>query len=198
MKLPKKLKNRYLIIRHGESKANMAEIILSHPEEGIKEDYTLTAEGDNQVRKSIEGTKREGLLDKETIIYSSPFSRCKRTAEITKEVLGTKNEIIFDDRLRERWFGTLEKQHNSNYQAVWDIDKENPKHKEFEVESAQEVQERILSLVNDLENQYSGEKILLVSHGDVLQILQTGFLNQSPGSHREIPHLKTAEIKELK
>ena len=81
---------------------------------------------------------------------------------------------------------------------MWDIDKENPKHKEFEVESAQEVQERILSLVNDLENQYSGEKILLVSHGDVLQILQTGFLNQSPDSHREIPHLKTAEIKELK
>lgn len=83
MKLPKKLKNRYFIIRHGESKANVAEIILSHPEEGMKENYTLTAKGENQVRTSVEKVKYQGILDNETIIYSSPFSRCKKTAEIT-------------------------------------------------------------------------------------------------------------------
>ena len=193
----KELKNRYFILRHGESKANVAKIILSHPQEGVKKEYTLTNEGENQVRKSVEQVKEKGQLDKETIIYSSPFSRCKRTAEVTKEVLGIKSEIIFDDKLRERWFGDWEGQHNSNYQKVWDKDKIDAKHKKFNVESAKEVQERTLSLIKDLESKYSGKKILLVSHGDALQILQTGFLNKSPTEHRELPHLHTAEIKEL-
>lgn len=198
MKLSKKLNNRYFILRHGESKANVAGILLSHPEESVKEEYTLTSKGENQVRTSVKKIKREKALDDKTVICSSPFSRCKRTAEIAKEVLGIKNKIIFDNRLRERWFGIFEKQHNNNYQKVWDIDKENPEHKEFEVESAKEVQERTLSLIKDLEKKYTDNKILLVSHGDVLQILQTIFLNKSPSKNRETPHLETAEIKELK
>jgi len=198
MKLPQKFKNRYFIIRHGESKTNIAEIILSHPEHGMYEDFTLTQKGEEQVRDSAEKAKMEGFLDGKAIIYSSPFSRCKRTAEIIKEVLGIKDEIHFDDRLRERYFGDFEKTHNSNYQKVWNIDVNSPDHKNFNVESAQEVQDRTINLINDLENMYSNKKILLVSHGDTLQILQTGFLNKSPKEHRNLPHLHTAEIKEIK
>lgn len=193
-----KLKNRYLVLRHGESKANAAEIILSDPEEGIKKKYTLTLEGENQIRRSVEQAKEGGLLDGVTIIYSSPFSRSKKSAEISKEVLDIKDEIRFDDRLRERWFGVFDKKDNDNYHRVWNLDKENPKHKEFEVESAQEVQERALSLIKDLEDKYANKKILLVSHGDVLQIMQTGVLNKSAKEHRQLPHLNVAEIRELK
>ena len=126
-------------MRHGESKANVAEIILSHLENGVKEDYTLTQKGEAQVRDSAEKVKSEGLLDENTLIYSSPFSRCKKTAEITKEVLGVKGEIVFDERLRERNFGDFEKTHNSNYQKVWDADASNPTHKNDNVESAKGV-----------------------------------------------------------
>ena len=192
------LNNKYFVLRHGQSKANVAKIILSHPKEGKKEKYTLTFEGENQVRKSVEGAKKEKLLDGKTIIYSSPFSRCKKTAEIAKEVLGVKYEILFDDRLRERWFGDLEKTSNSGYQKVWDIDKENPKHKEFNVESAKEVQERTVSLIKELEKKYKNKNILLVSHGDTLHIMHTGFHKKSPAVHRELKHLETAEIRELK
>jgi len=198
MKLAKKLKNRYFIIRHGESKANISEIILSHPEHGTCEDFTLTKKGEEQVRDSAEKAKLEGFLDSETMIYSSPFSRCKRTAEIAKEVLGIKDKIHFDDRLRERYFGDFERTHNSNYQKVWDIDANDSDHKNFNVESAKEVQDRTINLINDLENIYSNKKILLVSHGDALQILQTGFLNKSSKEHRNLSHLNTAEIRELK
>lgn len=193
-----KLKNRYFVLRHGESKANVAEIILSHLENGVKEEYTLTEKGEEQVSNSVEKMKSEDLLDENTTIYSSPFSRCKKTAEIAKEILGVKDEIHFDDRLRERNFGDLEKTHNSNYQKVWDKDIENPHHKHNNVESAYEVQERTRSLIEELEEKFNGQKILLVSHGDALQILQTGFLGKSPKEHRQLEHLKTAEIRELK
>ncbi len=194
----KELKNRYFIIRHGESKANVAEIILSHPEHGEHEDFTLTEKGEEQVVDSVKKAKSGNLLGNDTIIYSSPFSRCKRTAEIAKEILGIKDEILFDNRLKERWFGDFERTHNSNYQKVWDYDINNANHKNNNVESVSEVQIRVWSLIRDLEKKYSSKKILLVSHGDALQILQTAFLQKSPSVHRQISHLHTAEIRELK
>ena len=175
----------------------MLEIILSHPEYGAHEDFTLTNHGENQVRDFVKEAKEKGFLDSETMIYSSPFSRCVRSAQIATEVLGVKNDIIIDERLRERWFGDYERQHNSNYQKVWDHDANDAHHKNDNVESTQEVQERTLALISDLEAKYTGKKILLVSHGDVLQILQTGILKKSPGEHRQLSNIRTGEVKKL-
>ncbi|MCX6765280.1 MAG: histidine phosphatase family protein [Candidatus Nealsonbacteria bacterium] len=193
----KKIHNEYFVLRHGQSKANVAGIVISHLENGIKDDYSLTEEGENQVRKSVQEAKDSGVLDNKIIIYSSPFSRCKKTAEIAKEVLGLENEIIFDDRLRERFFGDWEKKSHSAYQNVWDIDEKNPVHKEANVESTTEVLKRTTSLIKDLEEKYKGKKILLVSHGDALQILQTGFHKVSSAFHRKLKHLETAEVRKL-
>ncbi len=41
------------------------------------------------------------------------------------------------------------------------------------------------------------ETILLVSHGDILQILQTAFAGIRSGLHRTLPHLETAQLKRL-
>lgn len=197
MKLFKKLKNKYFVLRHGESNANVLEIILSHLEHGTNEEFTLTKNGEKQVINSVKKAKADGLLNGEIIIYSSPFSRCKRTAEIAKEILEVKDKIHFDERLRERWFGNFERMHNSNYQKVWNIDTDNPNHKNFNVESVQEVQERTVSLIIDLEKKYQNRNILLVSHGDVLQIMQTWFYKVSSSLHRSLKHLETAEIRSL-
>jgi len=193
-----KLHNRYFVLRHGESKANTAKIVLSHLQEGKKEEWSLTPRGEIQVRNSVSRAKVEGLLNEDTIIYSSPFSRTKRSAEIAKEVLNTNQEIFFDDRLRERWFGNFEKTHNSSYEKIWQKDKDDPGHTQGGVESTLEVQKRVTSLVVDLEKKYSGKTILLVSHGDALQILQTGFNKKLASTHRDLVHLETAEIRELK
>jgi broad specificity phosphatase PhoE len=152
----------------------------------------LTEKGEKQVRDSVSTAKGD-----DTIIISSPFSRCKRTAEIAAEVLGVNTAIIFDDRLRERWFGNWERKGNDNYEKVWEIDKVDPNHKIELVESAQDVQDRTASVVADCEKKYKGKKVLLVSHGDALQILQTWFRNVSPGKHRELTHLETAEIRKV-
>ena len=191
------LKNRYFVLRHGESKANVLEIILSHLKDGKKEEFTLSEKGVQQVGDSVKKAKSNDWLDENTIIYSSPFSRCKKTAEIAKDILGVKDEIIFDDRLRERWFGELDKTHNSNYHKVWSKDGDNPNHKDFGSESAMEVGERIVSLFNDLEEKYKNRNILLVSHADVLLILEAHINGNSPATHRSLEYLLNAEIRKL-
>ncbi len=193
MKLPKKLKNRYFIIRHGESKANVKGILLSHPKEGTVS-FGLSKKGKKQVKDSV---IKNNLLDSNIIIYSSDFLRAKETAEIIKRLLGIK-KINLHKNLRERYFGKYDKTSLNNLTIIWEKDKLNPNHKYNDVESPKKVLKRTIQVINKLEKKFKDKKILLVSHGDVLQILQTSFLNKPPNKHRQIPHLETAEIRELK
>lgn len=45
------LKNTYFVLRHGSSKANAKSLIISSPENGVKEEYDLTEDGMKQVRQ---------------------------------------------------------------------------------------------------------------------------------------------------
>lgn len=192
-----RLRNQYFALRHGQSKANTKGVIISDLQDGQLEAYTLTNEGEDQVRISAQAAKSSGTLDRDTVIISSPFSRCRRTAEIAKDILGVSAQIVFDERLRERWFGDWERTNNAHYEKVWTDDETNPEHTTANVESAMDVQKRTASLIHDLEKRYQGKNILLVSHGDALQIMQTGFAKQSPATHRMLTHLGTAEIRKL-
>jgi len=188
-------RNHYFAMRHGESVPNVRGVILSHLEEGKKEENTLTKNGEEQARASAREAKAHGLLDEDTIIYSSPFSRCRKTAEIAREVLGVPDGIVFDDRLRERWFGNWEGTGNANYKKVWDSDARDANHHNDNAESTAEVTARVSDLIHDLEETYSGRKILLVSHGDALQILQAFFEGVPSSAHRGLKHLAVAEIR---
>jgi glucosyl-3-phosphoglycerate phosphatase len=55
----------------------------------------------------------------------------------------------------------------------------------------------VVALIDDLDKQHAGRDILLVSHGDTLQILQAGLAGIDPARHRGLPHLRTAEIRQL-
>lgn len=122
--------------------------------------------------------------------------RAKETAEITKEILGVQ-EINFHQNLRERYFGGFDKTSLENIKKVWEQDRVDADHAHEGVESPNQVLERTLVLIDLLEKDYTDKKILLVSHGDVLQILHTYFSKKTPRDHREIPHIETAEVREL-
>jgi len=191
------LRNRYCALRHGHSKANEKGIILSSPKDGVKEEYSLTTLGEQQVRASVMKAQQEKLLSADTVIISSPFSRARRSAEIAREILGAKEAILIDARLRERWFGTWEGTSNVHYEKVWVADKKNPYHTECMIEAAASVQHRVTELILTIECTCKGKTFLLVSHGDALQILQTAFARKSPAVHRSMKHLETAEVREL-
>ena len=56
---------------------------------------------------------------------------------------------------------------------------------------------RVTALVYECEEKNSGATILLISHGDALQILLTAFSKQDVSEPRRQQHLETAEIREI-
>ena len=187
------LANRYLAIRHGNSLANQQGIIVSDPENGVP-GYGLSETGQSQVLESLAMDKQ---LDSATLIVSSDFRRARETAEIIYQQLNSETPPRFDPRLRERNFGELELGPDNAYERIWAKDKTNADNRPAAVESANQVMTRVSGLVHDYENRYVDMTVLLVSHGDALQILQTAFCKQDAATHRQQPHLETAEIRQL-
>lgn len=167
----KHLKNRYFILRHGESEANRADVISSNPNVATKI-HGLTELGKEQAMSAapsflsmlISGSDSKPPPNRSNAneskfyinIISSDFTRAKETAEVFRECLirhlkkevvvldtGSKRSndtgrddrlglyplenivleptIVFDKRLRERWFGTLDgaSESKTQYEKVW-------------------------------------------------------------------------------
>ncbi|RMG11250.1 MAG: histidine phosphatase family protein [Planctomycetota bacterium] len=184
--------NRYYALRHGESEANAQGIVLSDPAAG-EAGYGLTPRGRSQARAAAEAFAGEGRPPR---IYSSPFLRARQTAEAFAEVLGV-SEVLVRAELRERFFGQLEGHPSARYEDVWRRDEEDPGHTDWGVESVVAVLGRTSALVAELEATRRGERIVLVSHGDPLQILETGLRGLNPAAHRSLPHLSPGELRRL-
>merc|ERR1719330_655175 len=95
----KRLRHRYFALRHGESEANVAGIIIGDPEVGTQR-YGLTARGREAVAAAAEkfassvlglvaGSEDSGPLQLPSIhIYASDFKRTQETAKIFATTLG--------------------------------------------------------------------------------------------------------------
>jgi glucosyl-3-phosphoglycerate phosphatase len=196
MSFSKKLTNTYFVLRHGTSIANEKNIIVSDPASGIAS-FGLTAKGKQEVNDSIVSAKDIYMLGADTVMYSSDFKRTLETAEIVAKVLEVPH-VIHTSKLRERFFGALEGRYSSNYKKVWEDDSGSVESLiPTTVESTDDVRVRLLSLIDEIEKNYARKNILLVSHGDVLQILQTIFEDIPSQAHRSIEPLLNAEIRKL-
>lgn len=100
-------------------------------------------------------------------------------------------------QLRERYFGDWEKTAHDNYKKVYEFDRVVAERHINNVEPLNSVLTRTLQLVMTIEQAYKDRDILLVSHGDTLQILRTGMSGDSPTKHCDLPYPKTAEIRRL-
>ena len=189
------LKNVYVGLRHGQSEGNVAQRIVSDPARGL-DAYGLTPEGRAQVRRALEERFEAGSLDGAVRVVSSDFARARETAEVAREVLGA-GPVVLRPELRERWFGVWEGQDTRCYERVWADDEVNPDHTEGKVESVRAVLARAAGLVRELDATGEGQTFLLVSHGDTLQILLTGFLGLPLESHRQRVPWEPGEVREL-
>jgi broad specificity phosphatase PhoE len=188
-----RLANRLSVMRHGQSNANVAGLIVSRIEHDRRGEYGLSELG----RKQALAAALDCGLPGDTVICSSDFSRARQTAQIVAAHLGAV-EVAIAQALRERCFGNWEGSPTENYERVWAADETDPDHADDNVEPVASVLDRTSALVVELERRYSGRDILLVSHGDPLQILQAGFLRIDPSRHRSLPALATAEIRPLR
>lgn len=183
------LRNRYYLVRHGQSEANVAGIIVSAPRNGVGR-FGLSPVGRDQVRT----TPLPSELGTQTIVYTSDFLRASETAAIIAERLGAGAPVV-NPALRERDFGRWELTSIENYARVWADDERGSTHEDGGVERADHVAERVRELVAQIEANHDGADIVLVSHGDTLQILQAVFSGIDPALHRSLPHLETAEVR---
>lgn len=179
-------------MRHGRSLANEAGLIISSPADGALVKYGLSEVGRGQTAVAAQNSP----LNSKVLIYSSDFSRARQTAEIVRQIINA-DRVAITEALRERYFGDWDKTSHDNYQKVWALDQRLDKTHQNNVEPLSSVLERAMQLIADIEDKHSAKTILLVSHGDTLQILQAGLVGSSPTKHRDLPHLETAEIRRL-
>lgn len=187
------LRNNYSGMRHGQSKANVQNLIVSCIDNDRAGDYGLTGLGREQALTAA----ARSALPAGTVICSSDFARAAQTAQIVSAALGAA-DVMITQALRERCFGNWEGAAAENYAAVWAADKISPGHADRHVEPASAVLGRATAFIIMCEQRYCGRDILLVSHGDTLQILQAGFSRMSPGEHRDLPYFEPAEIRRFR
>lgn len=219
-KLPERLRHRYFALRHGESEANVAGLIISDPKVGTSR-YGLTQSGRDAVARTaqdfckmvLDEMEREGKCGSGPVVMMhSDFSRTTETAQVFMQTVdltlsaGARRMLPVGPaackckELRERFFGSLEAGPNNRYEEVWAKDRQDPTSRPFCAESAAALQQRTWRLVKRLEKNLVWDNCLVVlaSHGDALQLLQSAFQGLSPAAHRELPHLNPAELRELR
>lgn len=175
------LRDKYWVSRHGKSIPNEKGLIVSSMENGIKEEYQLADEGVGQAHLAgelfLKELKERNIPLESVRICYSPFARTSHTAKVVASVLnlpfeGPQCKMMGD--LRERYFGpSFELFSHDKYAEIWALDEKDPFTRPEGGESVNDVATRLASALAIIESEFQGCAVLIVSHGDPLQILQT-------------------------
>ena len=208
--LPSSSNMNYYLLRHGQSTANVAEIISSDRMTlSYTEKHGLTELGFQQATAAAQSLLQQIQKDHmmttmdpqrqqqhRLIFVSSPFARARQTAlaclqgvqELIQQQQQPQLEVVpsifIHNLLVERSFGDYDNDILETYGYVWPLDQINVTHTTYNVESVAAVATRIQSLIYKLNTDIAAlldsnnvmtttnHHIVLVSHGDVLQIAQ--------------------------
>ncbi|XP_059461451.1 uncharacterized protein LOC132190465 isoform X1 [Corylus avellana] len=175
------VRNRYWILRHGKSIPNERGLIVSSMENGTRAEFQLASEGVQQAELAgelfLKALKESNTPLENVRICYSPFSRTTHTAKVVASMLnlpfeGPQCKVMED--LRERFFGpSFELMSHDKYAEIWALDAKDPFMRPEGGESVDDVASRLANAIAIMESEFQGCAILIVSHGDPLQILQT-------------------------
>lgn len=210
----KPLKHHYYSLRHGFSVPNERRVIVSSLTEGCRPEYGLALKGKRQAEVAgeqlywhVKAHASEWFSIDRVLFITSPFTRAMETAQIAsgtffetaKKKLDPSSRIVVQSDLRERFFGAKEGLTDEEYHSVWKEDVKNADHHVFGVESVAQVWNRVSAVLQHCEKSLKGGSwlVVLVSHGDTLQITQTGVSGYPVQFHRSMPHLNQCEFRHL-
>lgn len=182
------------VLRHGESTANVEGLIVSLPGPRALHEVGLTGLGRAQAQRAARAARELGLGEG-TLLVSSDFARALQTAQEFAAVLGAAEPRI-EARLRERGFGTHDEGPASAYDQIWAVDRARGAHKD-EVEQVDAVAARVDQVLREADALSAGAPVVLVAHGDILQIALAIGAGMDPHDHRDVPHLGNAELRAL-
>jgi len=196
-----KLKNKYFLLRHGESLKNVKNFESCWPE---KIRVPLTKKGEKQAREVVKNIKRKKI----DLIFASDILRTKQTAEIVGKKLNLKP--ILDKRLREIGLGIFNGMSTSQFGDFWNQGRKlsplDYYSNRFELappggETYKEIESRLASFIKEIEKRYQGKNILIVSHERPLTLLEKAVHNYSLKKLVKIitekKEIKTGEIRKL-
>ena len=154
----KKSGNKYIIMRHGESENNVDDTASI----AYNDIDHLTEKGKEQAKNSAEKLKDEKI----DLIFTSPFMRTKETSGMVASVLGlSEDKVIVDDRLHEMSLPEFEGQDWSLYHKEYPNTAENFYKAPEGNESYNDVKKRTMSFLYEIDKNYNGKNILIVTHG---------------------------------
>ena len=156
-----KPKNEYYIMRHGEAMHNVKGIENTV----IDTEDSLTDHG----RQQVSETKNKNTVEFD-IIISSAFPRAWETAKIMSD----GKEVIIDEHFNEIDLGTYNGELSSKIHEDFGVNYLKFKTKMGGGESHGDVMDRVMLGISNLENKYSGKKILIVTHGAPMRMLSVG------------------------
>ncbi len=151
-----------LLLRHGESVSNADPEAIALPADiGDR----LSERGRGQARAAAGGLREAGI----TRLLSSSLRRARETAEPLSEALELPVTVLpYVHELKEEiGYGELapEQQKLRRWSARMAAHPDDPDHAGEGAESFNDVRDRVRRLKLELENQPSGERTLIVTHG---------------------------------
>ena len=171
-----KPKNEFYILRHGHSDKNgkpgQPEIISSKVE---NDKYHLTQDGKKKIEKVAKTIKMAGGAD---MIIASPFIRTQETAKIVAKELGL--EVQTEPLLGEFQHGDLCEGRTHDFCVTNHMPSQDWETKTVDSESWKDVRRRMSGFLRELNKKHNEKRILIVSHGDPLWLLETFTLGLGP------------------
>lgn len=155
--------NRYFLMRHGEAESNVAGVVRSG--DGGN---PLTQRGKEETHRAA-----EEIAGKEIdLIVASPVSRTQETAEIVRRELGLpENALMFDERLREIEFGSMDGRTITEWRAQFPRFGDRFTLNPHGGETYRDVRKRMADFLFEIERRYVGKRVLIVTHGDPAWLL---------------------------
>jgi isoleucyl-tRNA synthetase len=189
-------KNNYWAMRHGEADNVTLDVIDSGDQ-----DFHLTEKGRGQVARSAKKLQSEKI----DLIFSSDLPRTQESSEILAKILGAPVRV--DKRLREINLGSWSGRPGADYRKTFvEEDDKLVRRVDPEAESLVDVRARAWSFFKDVEREFKGKNILIVSHEDtILMLSQVAFgwndratIGKKLGGHASWGNfMKPAEIAKL-
>ena len=180
--------NEWYVMRHGEASHNVDGLMAGG---AFLDASRLTEKGKNQIHALGKKLQKEKI----DVIYCSPSERTKETAEIVRKYV--KAPIFFDERLVEIRAGIFDGKSIDDYRAFHSDSAERFVKPSPGGESLEEVAQRMMNVVLEINKKHVGKHILLISHGDPLWMLQNTCEGSTPEETLVSAYPQTGEYKKL-
>ena len=189
------LHNHYHEMRHTDAESNAKRILAGDPAIALT-GFGATSEGKAKLAHIVR-QRHEAGEPVPDLIVATDLRRGAESAHLYSKTLGGAPVVILDPRLRERFWGVWEGTDENNCFHVYAHDRRDLHSHPHQAETVASMVGRVSSLILDLEQTYTGKRIVLIGHADILQMVDFVFSQPDIAHYTDIPYLKNAEIRKL-